>query len=285
MNRLLAILATAAMIGGFVPMTVTAQPQHPTREQIAEAEILAARGKAKFKEGQFLGAAELFQKAYALSGSLGVLYNLARAKAEAGHLAEARELFRLFVTKTVDRNKRMTDEDSRAIADAEREISKIDDKLAELAKPKNTYPAGPDQPKAVQPHGDQLPETSLVTEQAPPSRTFNAAKLNGWKAYVAGGLAISGVGLMFTGRSFGEDANARAPITTPKEKEAYKADFATGSAIWWTGLTATIMGAGFATWATLDAFEEAPASEAATNLKVIPTASPQGAGLAVTGRF
>lgn len=280
MNKLLATVAIAAMLGGFVSMPeVAAQPQQPTREQVAEAEILAIRAKVKFEGRDYIAAAELFQKAYALSGTLGTLYNLARAKTEAGQLAEAKELFLLFIRKVNERKKVLDDESKLMIQDAERQLRRIEDKM-------NMPSAPPIVGEKVVPPVQRPMDATAITNEQPPVRSFNPAKLNGWKSYIAGGLAVGGASLMLAARSVSLDANARAPITSIKEREAYKADFATANKLWWTGLAATVVGAGFATWSAFDAFEEVPAAKVATSsLKVIPNVGPQGPGVVITGRF
>ncbi|OGH67551.1 MAG: hypothetical protein A3C15_03235 [Candidatus Magasanikbacteria bacterium RIFCSPHIGHO2_02_FULL_50_9b] len=240
------IIALASGGAAFLPNSAVAQPpSKPSREQIARAETLVAKATASFKKKQYAEAAQQFLEAYEISQSPGTLFNAARANQEAGLLVDARELFLLYKKKSNDRA---------GLLDAEKAIAKIEDALGiNAVKPppvvviEPAEQATPTVPASIGIESDATP-TATTTH-----RGFSIDKLNNWRSYTALGAVAAGISIMIVGRTIGVGANERV-IRTSDDANEYRASFATGSTLWWTGLgIALVGGGGFGGWSVVEA--------------------------------
>ncbi|WP_096331228.1 tetratricopeptide repeat protein [Nannocystis exedens] len=146
-------------------------------------------GTQAYALGNYEQAIAHFERSYALSNHPYLLYNLGLAYTQwyglsndAGHLRKARRLFQNYLKALADDPK--MDQEQRD--DAEAQIAKIDEQLAEIAArtPVATPPEGPSEAAgAPPPRGGDVP---------PPSKQPVYKKGWFWGVIVVGALAVAG---------------------------------------------------------------------------------------------
>lgn len=122
-RRLAAWLAAWALAGVGAPIIAPtrAVAAPVSRKAIADAEALSKQAVERFKAKDFDAAAELFMRAYELARKPASVFNAARAKEDAGKLAEAKALYELYG--------RISDSPD-GVVDARKRIEAIDAELA-----------------------------------------------------------------------------------------------------------------------------------------------------------
>ncbi len=255
------LLVVIALLGLAGPLpTLAARRADPGKN-------LSDKAATLFKEGNFLQAAELFERAFALSpDKLVRLRNAGRAYEEAGRLEYARLVFQRYVQLAPEGPDK---------AEVRERVSKLDERL----KPPEPNPL----PKAV-PGPPPMARTSqhdvALQKTAPPQRDRTLA----WTLTGTGGVAmLGGIGWLVAVGS----AQSRMDADVDQKHYDYPggadkrtrddSTLTTHRALAWTtlGLGAVALGYGL-----YDMFRSEP-----TPLALVPWLAPDEAGLVAAARF
>jgi tetratricopeptide (TPR) repeat protein len=190
--------AQAAATSETQSLALPAKPERPPTESARkEAKALYAQGVVAFKSGKFQRSAELFAKAYSLTGKAELLYDLGVSYEAAKQAAIACECYRRFLSETALDNPKRPDASAR--------LERIGPAVPAPALPPPPPPPiveiPPPPPAATVPE----PEHVKVVEATSVEKHHEESHGSRMPAYVTGGVAIVALGL---GAYFGAEASA-----------------------------------------------------------------------------
>lgn len=269
----------------------------PSEADISLARIEYSKGEKAYRLGQFDEASKAFEKAYEKSGLPDILYNIGLSHLrwydvdpDTAHLRKARVVFQNYIIE-LQKNPELGD-----LTEAEAVIEQIDETLA--AQERSAAAAAAEAKAAKQP----MQAPVVGSDPGKKQRVGGAVALGVGGALVIGGV-VSGVVLGQRSQEFEEqlanayqdrselmclpsdgrlacaEVNNRIAVNRANGRSANALSVGLGLSLGGLGL------AGIVTGAVLLVQGKTKTKAWEQRLSVVPSWSPDGAGLAVSGRF
>lgn len=173
--------ARAAVVAGVLAVAVYAPARAQTRP--AEYEAAYREGTARFERGDYAGARERFEAAYAIHPEPLLLVNIGSTYRREGDLSRALEFYRKFLA-VADPDDPYRDEVAALVGELEAEVRS-------RAGAPQPFPSPPADTRSPEPRPPRSPTaTARRAQAAPPPSRFRALRTAGWIAAGVGALAV-----------------------------------------------------------------------------------------------